>query len=68
MIPSIPMNPVLKGAYRAYVGLFFIYLAAPLVVVSVFAFNELAVSFPALEGLHLGLVLRRYPAADRPLP
>ncbi len=46
MIPSIPMNPVLKGAYRAYVGLFFIYLAAPLVVVSVFAFNDSL--FPSL--------------------
>ncbi len=46
MIPSIPMNPLLRNAYRAYVGLFFIYLAAPLVVVSVFAFNDSL--FPSL--------------------
>jgi len=46
MIPSIPMNPFLRNAYRAYVGLFFIYLAAPLVVVSVFAFNDSL--FPSL--------------------
>lgn len=46
MIPSIPQNPVLKTVYRFYVALFFIYLAAPLVVVSVFAFNDSL--FPSL--------------------
>lgn len=46
MIPSIPQNPLLKNAYRAYVALFFLYLAAPLVVVSVFAFNDSL--FPSL--------------------
>lgn len=46
MIPSIPQNPVLQAAYRVYVGLFFVYLAAPLVVVSVFAFNDSL--FPSL--------------------
>lgn len=46
MIPSIPQNPFLRNAYRAYVGLFFIYLAAPLIVVSVFAFNDSL--FPSL--------------------
>jgi len=46
MIPSIPQNPLLKTIYRAYVGLFFVYLAAPLIVVSVFAFNDSL--FPSL--------------------
>lgn len=46
MIPSIPQNPLLKTVYRFYVALFFIYLAAPLVVVSVFAFNDSL--FPSL--------------------
>jgi spermidine/putrescine transport system permease protein len=46
MIPSIPQNPLLIAAYRVYVGLFFVYLAAPLVVVSVFAFNDSL--FPSL--------------------
>lgn len=46
MIPSIPQNVFLRNAYRLYVGLFFIYLAAPLVVVSLFAFNDSL--FPSL--------------------
>lgn len=46
MIPSIPQNPVVSSVYRAYVALFFIYLAAPLIVVSVFAFNDSL--FPSL--------------------
>jgi len=46
MIPSIPQNALLRNAYRLYVGLFFVYLAAPLVVVSVFAFNDSL--FPSL--------------------
>lgn len=40
MIPSIPQPRFAKGLYGAYVTLFFIYLAAPLVVVGVFAFND----------------------------
>lgn len=46
MIPSIPKNPLLLNVYRLYVGLFFLYLAAPLAVVSVFAFNDSL--FPSL--------------------
>lgn len=40
MIPSIPQSRYAKGLYGAYVALFFVYLAAPLVVVGVFAFNN----------------------------
>ncbi|OSQ41236.1 ABC transporter permease [Thalassospira sp. MCCC 1A01428] len=40
MIPSIPQSRYAKGIYGAYVTLFFVYLAAPLVVVGVFAFND----------------------------
>ncbi len=46
MIPSIPQNPLFNSVYRAYVLLFMVYLAAPLVVVSVFAFNDSL--FPSL--------------------
>ncbi|QEE34402.1 ABC transporter permease [Octadecabacter sp. SW4] len=46
MIPTVPQSPVLKWSYRAYVTLFFIYLALPLTVVSVFAFNDSV--FPSL--------------------
>ena len=40
MIPSIPQPKAGIRLYQAYVTLFFIYLAAPLVVVGVFAFND----------------------------
>ncbi len=50
MIPSIPQNPLLRNAYRLYVALFFIYLAAPLVVVSVFAFNDSLFPSPPWNG------------------
>ncbi|MEX2628721.1 MAG: ABC transporter permease [Tistlia sp.] len=43
---AAPQSPGLKLAYRAYVLLFFLYLAAPLVAASVFAFNDSL--FPAL--------------------
>src|SRR3546814_3167400 len=43
---AAPQTPCLKFAYRAYVVLFFLYLAAPLVAASVFAFNDSM--FPAL--------------------
>lgn len=40
MIPSIPQPKALPRLYQAYVAVFFLYLAAPLVVVGVFAFND----------------------------
>jgi len=46
MIPSIKQSRSFKTAYNAYVVLFFIFLALPLVVVSVFAFNNS--QFPSL--------------------
>lgn len=46
MIPSIRQPRPLRIAYRAYVVLFFLYLALPLAVVSVFAFNDSL--FPSL--------------------
>ncbi len=46
MIPSIKQSASFKIAYNAYVVLFFVYLALPLVVVSVFAFNDSL--FPSL--------------------
>lgn len=54
MIPTIPQNPVVRVVYGAYVALFFVYLALPLTVVAVFAFNDS--QFPSLpwEGFTLG--------------
>ncbi|MGR3702395.1 MAG: ABC transporter permease [Paracoccaceae bacterium] len=54
MIPTIPQNPLIRFAYGAYVVLFFVYLALPLTVVAVFAFNDS--QFPSLpwEGFTLG--------------
>jgi spermidine/putrescine transport system permease protein len=46
MLRSLTHSPLLRAVYSAYVGLFFVYLALPLVVVAVFAFN--ASSFPGL--------------------
>lgn len=46
MIPTVPQSAALKWSYRAYVTLFFIYLALPLSVVCVFAFNNSV--FPSL--------------------
>ena len=46
MIPSIPQSRLFKNTYRFYVLLFFLFLAAPLVVVAVFAFNDSL--FPSL--------------------
>jgi spermidine/putrescine transport system permease protein len=40
MLNSIPRSRVLDAVYVAYIGLFLVYLAAPLVVVAVFAFND----------------------------
>jgi len=46
MIPSIPQSRRFRTTYAAYVVLFFVYLAAPLVVVGTFAFNDSL--FPSL--------------------
>lgn len=46
MIPTIKQDRSVRIAYGAYIVLFFIYLGAPLVVVSVFAFNDS--QFPSL--------------------
>ncbi len=46
MIPTIRQPLSLTLVYRAYVVLFFVYLALPLLVVSVFAFNDSL--FPSL--------------------
>ncbi|MDH5558683.1 MAG: ABC transporter permease subunit, partial [Alphaproteobacteria bacterium] len=46
MIPSIPQPRALKLTYAAYVAIFFVYLAAPLIVVGTFAFNDSL--FPSL--------------------
>ncbi|MBT9292354.1 ABC transporter permease [Prosthecodimorpha staleyi] len=46
MLRTLPRSPFVDAAYKAYVGLFLIYLAVPLVVVAVFAFNDSL--FPAL--------------------
>lgn len=40
MIPSIPQSTSLKLIYKAYIAFFFIYLAAPLIAVTVFSFND----------------------------
>lgn len=46
MIPSIPQPRSIRIVYRAYIALFFLYLALPLTVVAVFAFNDS--QFPSL--------------------
>lgn len=46
MIPTIPQNGISRLVYNAYVFLFFVYLALPLLVVAVFAFNDS--QFPSL--------------------
>lgn len=46
MIPTVPQSAFAKWCYRAYVALFFVYLALPLSVVCVFAFNNSV--FPSL--------------------
>src|SRR5260221_14524184 len=54
MLPSLPQGRLLRWSYRAYVGLFLVYLAAPLLVAAAFAFNDSL--FPALpwKGFTLG--------------
>ncbi|MCB1481891.1 MAG: ABC transporter permease subunit [Rhodobiaceae bacterium] len=46
MIPTIPQKPLHVWVWRAYVTAFFVYLALPLTVVCVFAFNDSL--FPSL--------------------
>lgn len=46
MLASLPRPPLLRFAYAAYVASFFVYMAIPLVVVAVFAFNDS--QFPGL--------------------
>lgn len=46
MIPSIPQPAWMRMTYKAYIGVFFLYLALPLTVVMVFAFNDS--QFPSL--------------------
>lgn len=46
MLPSIPQSAFFRRAYQGYVLLFFIYLATPLLVVALFAFNDSL--FPSL--------------------
>ena len=46
---AAPQEPLLLWAYRAYVVLFFLYLAAPLAAASAFAFNDSL--FPSLPWL-----------------
>ncbi|KIN62178.1 Binding-protein-dependent transport systems inner membrane component [Sulfitobacter noctilucicola] len=46
MIIGIPQSTTFKWTYRAYVALFFIFLALPLITVCVFAFNDSV--FPSL--------------------
>lgn len=46
MIASLPLTRRFRWSYAAYVLVFFVYLAAPLIVVGVFAFNDSR--FPAL--------------------
>lgn len=46
MIPSIPQSKFITVSYAAYVTLFFVFLALPLIVVAGFAFNNS--QFPSL--------------------
>ncbi|AZZ93939.1 ABC transporter permease subunit [Hahella sp. KA22] len=57
MLASIPSSRYFRGAYHAYVAAFFVYLAAPLTVVAVFAFNDSL--FPAMpwKGATMGWFL-----------
>lgn len=40
MIRSLPDTPLYRNGYRLYVGLFFLFLVLPLIVISVLAFND----------------------------
>ncbi len=62
MIPSIPQSRFVTTAYTAYVVLFFIFLALPLIVVAAFAFNDS--QFPSLPGKGLPGIGSSAPNAD----
>ena len=53
MIPTVPQPAFAKWCYRAYVTMFFVYLALPLAVVSIFAFNDSVFPSPPWEGFTL---------------
>jgi spermidine/putrescine transport system permease protein len=53
MIPTIPQPRFTKWCYRAYVTMFFVYLALPLTVVCIFAFNNSVFPSPPWEGFTL---------------
>jgi len=53
MIPTVPQPAFAKWCYRAYVTMFFVYLALPLTVVSIFAFNNSVFPSPPWEGFTL---------------
>ncbi|WP_067514890.1 ABC transporter permease [Endozoicomonas ascidiicola] len=61
MIPSIPQSRAFQKTYAVYVGLFFLFLLAPLVVVAVFSLNDSL--FPSLPWE--GFTLDWYFADDR---
>lgn len=63
MIPSIPQGRAIRAAYTAYVALFFLYLALPLTVVAVFAFNDS--QFPSLPWK--GFTWNWFFGEDRPM-
>ncbi|TDE36206.1 ABC transporter permease [Antarcticimicrobium sediminis] len=63
MIPSIPQSRFLTASYTAYIALFFIFLALPLVVVAVFAFNDS--QFPSLPWE--GFTWNWFFGAERPM-
>ncbi len=63
MIPSIPQSRFLTTAYAAYVTLFFVFLALPLVVVAAFAFNDS--QFPSLPWE--GFTLQWFFGSERPM-
>jgi spermidine/putrescine transport system permease protein len=46
MLPSLPQSAFVRAGYVAYVAMFFVYLAAPLAVAALFAFNDSL--FPSL--------------------
>ena len=53
MIPSIPQPRAFRFVYVLYVAAFFLFLFAPLVVVTVFAFNDSISPSPPWEGFTL---------------
>ncbi len=63
MIPSIPQPRLLTFAYGTYVALFAVFLALPLVVVAVFAFND--GQFPSLPWE--GFTWNWFFGAERPM-